>query len=89
MLHGGVPRRRCAAPLLSEAPQAFVQPLHAQRHVVPGDADGSGGVEVGVGVRLRVGHETAEGVTADGLLLAQRDHPGDGRQGKTHSGATC
>lgn len=84
----GVPRRPCAAPVLSEAPQAFVQPLDAQRHVVSGDANGSGGVEVGTGVRLRVGHETAEGVRADGLLLAQRNHPGDGRRGKTHSGAT-
>lgn len=89
MLCGGVPRRPCAAPVLSEAPKAFVQPLDAQRHVVSGDTNGSGGVEVGTGVRLRVGHETAKRVTADGLLLAQRDNPGDGGQGKTHSGATC
>lgn len=80
MLHGGVPRWPCAAPVLSEAPEAFVQPLDAQHHVISGDANGSGGVEVGTGVRLRVGHETAEHVTADGLLLAQRDHPGDCRQ---------
>lgn len=89
MLHGGISRRRCAAALLSEAPQAFVQSLHAQCHVFPGDANGSGDVEVGAGIRLRVGHETAERVTADGLLLAQGDHPGHGRQGKTHGGVTC
>lgn len=85
MLRGGIPRRPCGAPVLSEAPKAFVQSLDAQRHVVSGDANGSGGVEVGTWVRLRVGHETAERVTADGLLLAQRDHPADGRGGKKHT----
>lgn len=84
MIRSGVPRWPCTAPILPEALETFVQPFDAQCHIVSGDANGSGGVEVGTGVRRRVGHETKERVTANGLLLAQRDHPGDGHQGKKH-----
>lgn len=57
--------------------QALVEPFDAQRHIVTRDSDSRGSIEVRTGVFLRVRHEAAERVSADGLLLAQRYYPGN------------
>lgn len=57
--------------------QALVEPFDAQCHIVTRDSHSRGSIEVRTGVFLRVRHETAERVSADGLLLAQRYYPGN------------